>query len=257
MWTPPDGFEIERSGPDIFVAAANVKQALTRLGLQRAEGWESLLRQGQQGAGRGRTATLTLPSGERLRLKQLKRGGGTRHLWRDRFPGKRRLLENLSMPLEAIARGIATPRPVALLLREGPPPLYRGWIAFEEISGATDLIERWSHGPRPTTTELSVAMQLVKRMHDAGLEHTDLNVGNILVRPGLSGEPEAFVIDLDNARLHLNSLSLRSRKRSLQRLERSYLKWCNQYDLDSKSDPPDWWDLYTGDDQRSDQSTHG
>jgi len=246
MWTLPDGFEVERIGPDTFIAATHVKQGLARLGLQNAEGWMSLLRQGQQGAGRGSTATLELPSGERLRLKQLRRGGGTRHLWRERFPGRRRLLENLSIPLEAVARGIATPRPLALLLREGPPLLYRGWIAFEEISGATDLIERWARGPRPTPAELSVAMRLVKQMHDVGLEHTDLNVGNILLRPGVNDGPEAFVIDLDNARLHPDPLSPGSRKRSIQRLERSYLKWCNQHDLDSKSDPPDWWDLYTG-----------
>ena len=244
MWTPPDGFTVERSGATILVTATDLSETLTRRGLNTAEGWTSLLQQGQRGAGRGVTATLDLPSGVCLRLKQLKRGGLIRHLWSDRFPGRRRLMENLSIPLEAIARGIATPKPVALLLLEGPPLLFRGWIAFEEIAGATDLIERWASGPRPSTDELAISMQLVKRMHDAGIEHTDLNVGNILLRTSATGEPEAFVIDLDNARLHPSALTLETRQQAVRRLERSYLKWCSRHDLASKVDPPPWWDLY-------------
>jgi hypothetical protein len=244
MWTPPDGFTVERSGATTLVTATDLSAALVQRGLNTAEGWISLLQQGQRGAGRGVTATLKLPSGVCLRLKQLKRGGMTRHLWRDRLPGRRRLMENLSIPLEAITRGIATPKPVALLLLKGPPLLFRGWIAFEEIAGATDLIERWSSGHRPSTDELAISMQLVKRMHDAGIEHTDLNVGNILLRASATGEPEAFVIDLDNARLHPSALALAARQRSIRRLERSYLKWCSGHDLASKLDPPPWWDLY-------------
>ena len=60
-------------------------------------------------------------------------------------------------------------------------------------------------------------------MHDAGVDHPDLNLGNLMVRSG-DGGPEAFVIDLDGARLHPGPLATAKRRAALLRLERSYLK---------------------------------
>ena len=61
-------------------------------------------------------------------------------------------------------------------------------------------------------------------MHDRGLAHRDLNLGNLLIRRGTA--PQAFVIDLDRARLHVGPLGFHPRQRALRRLERSYVKSC-------------------------------
>ena len=61
-------------------------------------------------------------------------------------------------------------------------------------------------------------------MHDEGVEHLDLNLGNLLLRRG--DVPQAFVVDLDRARLHDRPLEFALRQRGLRRLERSYVKLC-------------------------------
>jgi tRNA A-37 threonylcarbamoyl transferase component Bud32 len=66
---------------------------------------------------------------------------------------------------------------------------------------------------------------LVRRMHDAGVDHRDLNLGNLLLREQ-DGEEAAFVVDLDRARLHVASIGFAARQRALRRLERSYVKVC-------------------------------
>ena len=59
---------------------------------------------------------------------------------------------------------------------------------------------------------------LVRRMHDAGIVHRDLNLGNLLAsRDGI------FVIDLDGASLQ-GSLTASQRFGNLSRLDRSYVK---------------------------------
>jgi aminoglycoside phosphotransferase (APT) family kinase protein len=58
----------------------------------------------------------------------------------------------------------------------------------------------------------------VRALHDAGVEHADLNLKNLLVRPG--PPVEAFVIDLDKSRRG-GPLSRAAAVRNLERLLRS------------------------------------
>jgi hypothetical protein len=222
--------------------------ALKEQGLHDPSAWSALLRTKTGRAGRGATACTTLSSGERLRLKQLRRGGALGFLWRDRFYGTRRLLANLDTPLAAAERGIPTPAPVALLLAEGPRRCFRGWIAFEEIAAARDLIDRWTTGHAPEQAELELVISLVRQMHAAGLEHRDLNLGNILLRTAPGGSPEALVIDLDRARLHDRPLRFGLRQRALRRIERSYLKWFGGAGAAAGVPVPPWYELYAADD---------
>ena len=100
---------------------------------------------------------------------------------------------------------------------------YRAWLAVEELAGAVDLATAYASSAEPSRADLAAVMQAVRRMHDLGLEHRDLNLGNLLIRLG-EGGCEVFVIDLDRAKLHPGALSFHLRQRSLRRLERSYVK---------------------------------
>jgi hypothetical protein len=60
-------------------------------------------------------------------------------------------------------------------------------------------------------------------MHDAGVDHRDLNLGNLLLRASAAGV-EAFIVDLDAARLCAGPLPFAARQRALRRLERSLVK---------------------------------
>jgi hypothetical protein len=57
-------------------------------------------------------------------------------------------------------------------------------------------------------------------MHGVGLEHRDLNLGNLILRAGADG-PEASVVDLDGSRLRERPLSFGVRQAALRRIERS------------------------------------
>jgi hypothetical protein len=133
------------------------------------------------------------------------------------------LLENLRLPIEALKRGVPTAAPAALLLAPGPGRMFHGWLALEEIAGAQDLSALYAARSSPPQKELAAAMGLVRLMHEAGLLHRDLNLGNLLVRGG-SGRCDAFVIDLDGASFSEGPLPSGLRRAALRRLERSYVK---------------------------------
>lgn len=173
------------------------------------------------------TARVELTPACVARIKQLRRGGWLAPLWRERFAGTRRVLENLRLPVEAARWGIATPAPLALLIERGLPGLVRAWLAVEQIDDAIDLRQCFTSGRPLESGELDTVLTLVRTMHERGLEHRDLNLGNLLLRRG--GEPEAWVVDLDGARLHAGPLPFVARQRALRRLERSYVKSCHPH----------------------------
>ena len=223
---PPEGFRGVTRGRAFFVARAAEIETVREAGLDQPEGWDRWTGARGTGAGRGATATLDLPGGLRLRLKQLRRGGALAALWRERFSGSRRLLDNLRIPLEAAARGVATPLPVVLLVVQGPPGLFRGWLGTEEVEGVTDLASLFRAGQTTEPDELESAMNVVRQMHDVGLDHRDLNLGNLLLQRADNAAPRTWVCDLDGARLLDDPLGFEARQRALRRLERSYVKVC-------------------------------
>jgi hypothetical protein len=220
----PAGFAAREAGRRTLLARDALVERVLAAGLHDPSVWESLAGASSVGPGRGGTGRLALPGSVRVVVKRMRRGGWAGPMWRDRFLGRARLLRNLSVPLEAMRRGVSTAAPVAMLIEEGPPGLRRAFLAVEEIEGAEDLLSRLS-GPRGLSEgEMRAALRAVKEMHDRGVEHRDLNLGNLLVRSRDGGLPEAFVVDLDRARLHDKALPVRKRRAALLRMERSYLK---------------------------------
>lgn len=193
---------------------------LTEAGFDRAERWRRELAAGEQSSGRGTTAVLRLDGWPALRLKQMRRGGLVGPLWRDRYPGRSRALANYRLPREAIARGVATPCPVALMTLAGPPGLVRAWLALEEIEPAEDLMRMLREGRPPDAAGWRALIDAVRALHDAGVEHPDLNLGNLLLQPPATG----WVLDLDRARLHPDPLAPELRERALARMERSFAR---------------------------------
>jgi hypothetical protein len=238
----PTGFSVVfTSETATMIADVRHADGLLGLGLHDSASWDALLRGAASGSGRGTTRRCGLSSGGFARLKQLRRGGLVGPLWGERFVGSRRLLRNLSLPVEAAHRGIDTPAPLGLLIVRAGPGLVRGWLAVEDLEQTDDLAALFRSGRPPTRAELACVMRMVRRMHDLGLEHRDLNLGNLLLRRG--SEPRSFVIDLDSARLHGGSLGFNLRQRALRRLERSHAK----SGLDA-SRANDYYDLYAADD---------
>lgn len=226
MSTAPGGFEVlPASSGELFVLSA-FATALRAAGLDDEEGWRSRIAGSPRtaAAGRGAVARLRIPQGTALVMKRLLRGGLAARLWRGHMLGRCRLLRNLSVPHEAIGRGIATPQAVALLLVRAAPGLYRGWLAVEEQAGTRDLGAALSDGAERAEPAMQAALAAVRRAHDRGLVHPDLNLGNLLLAGSSETGYRATLIDLDRARLVAGAVPAASRRRMLQRLERSYVK---------------------------------
>ncbi len=220
----PDGCGAIEGDGVILIAPRGMIDELKEAGLHRLESWSGTTAGRRGGPGRGAVAPFELPCGRRLMLKKLRRGGLAARFRNDRFRGTARLLANLTLPVELAARGVATAEPAALLLQEGPSGLFQGWLATAEIRNAIDAMT-WLEGAEPAGPGLlNPIVRFVRSIHDAGLQHRDLNLGNLMVRPVKGIAENAAVLDLDGARLHGGGVPFRLRMISLWRLERSMVK---------------------------------
>lgn len=242
----PAGFVARQRGAETLLLDPALEAGLEAAGLARLSGWVERLRAAPLRGGRGGTARAELPGGAALRIKALRRGGWLAPLWRERQVGWRRALRNLALPGEVRARGIATPAVRALLVLAGPPGLVRAWVASDEIEGARDLAECLREGGGPAALALAAGADLARRMHERGVEHGDLNLGNLLVREDRARSLEAFVVDLDGARLWPGPVPFRVCQRELRRLERSLVKLGAGTDLARRRDG--LYEAYAGDD---------
>ncbi len=218
----PAGFTVEQAPGLALVARPVHLPALLGAGLLDPRAWERAC-SGAEIGGRGPTGTLTLDDALVLHVKRMRRGGLARHVWRDRFPGTRRLLANLVGPITALDRGVATVEPIALLIERGPLGLSRGWLAARNVADARSLAQRLVSRDPPSRDELRAVVAVVRAMHERGIDHRDLNLGNVLLRDR-SRPPAALVIDLDRARIGEHGLPVWLRARAMRRLERSTVK---------------------------------
>jgi 3-deoxy-D-manno-octulosonic acid kinase len=112
--------------------------------------------------------------------------------------------------------GFPVPRPVAAYYVKLPGLRYQAAIIVERIADSTplaDLIET------RTGSDWRRLGQLVRRFHDAGVRHADLNCFNVLVRGS-----EFFLIDFDKGCVMPSSGSSGWKKGNLQRFARSIRK---------------------------------
>ena len=214
----PEGFTRRKTAHGTLYAAASDEGEILRWGLDRGEAWEVLLATGDADTGRGASAVLPRPPGSPWRLKRMRRGGLTASLWRDRYPSAGRLVAMLAASGEARRRGVATPRAIALLVESAGFPLVRAFLATEEIAGAEDLARRARRGAM-TEDDVAAAKRAVRLMHDAGMDHPDLNLGNIVLAPD-----GVHVVDLDRVTFTSGPLPQGKRARALSRLARSCAK---------------------------------
>ena len=140
--------------------------------------------------------------------------------------GPSRALEELRVTAHAEASGAPVPHVVCLALWPAVGPFWSALIGTREERGARDLFEVLlasvdARARRQLLVEVGAA---VRRLHDAGVEHRDLQLRNILVVEE-GGRRRIVVIDLDRAVYHSSGrLASRLRARGLGRLTRSAVK---------------------------------
>jgi len=171
--------------------------------------------------GRGGAWRLTLPGGVRAVVRENRRGGFIRHVVARHYLGLRpRPFGELAVTTEARRRGV--PAAEVLAARVDGWLVYRGALVTREVPEARPLLAALAAaGDGPARDGVAaIAGRAVARMHDAGVFHADLNLGNILVdRDGAT-----TLVDFDRARLGAGALDVAGRRDNLRRLARSLRK---------------------------------
>lgn len=198
--------------------------------------------------GRGRVLSVPAPGSSTVRwvVRHYHRGGAAARLLGDRYLrlGVPRPHREFGLLHSLRTLGVPAVEPVgAAVYPTGA--VYRGdlvtvWVPDSEdlarvLFGAAQLdeVERGAagagtataHPPRaiPPLEAMRSAGRLVRRLHERGVVHPDLNLKNILLVPG-EGGPRALAVDVDGARIR-SSAGGPARRRMLGRFERSLRKW--------------------------------
>lgn len=111
---------------------------------------------------------------------------------------------------------LPVPKPIAARYQRVNGIFYKAWILVEQFKSAAplgDVLDQF------TTDDWHRLGQLIRRFHDAGVYHADLNCFNVLVQ----GE-QLYLIDFDKSLVVDSSVSARWKETNLKRLGRSLAK---------------------------------
>lgn len=155
-------------------------------------------------------------------LRHYLRGGLVAAISTDRYlwlgETRTRPLREMKLTLHLHAAGMPVARPVAVRYeRRGAS--YCGDIITDYLPDTRTLAEVLEAGDVPLATWAAIG-RTIRRFHDWGVDHADLNAHNVLLR----GDDEVFLIDFDKARLRgrpgiWRDANLARLRRSLDALE--------------------------------------
>jgi 3-deoxy-D-manno-octulosonic acid kinase len=213
-----------RDGARVLYVTPEFENAALGLGLLAPGGLERILARASGPRGRSRTAVVSLPGRrERLHLRPLLHGGILRALASDRLLGLARPLAELRALARLRAAGAPVPIPVLVAARRDRG-FYRAAVATIHEEDTLDGIALLGSGAGAPMRgrAASAAGAAVRALHDAGGQHADLQIGNLLFRDR-GDRIEALVVDLDRARIAA-PVGAGERMAELMRLHRSLVK---------------------------------
>jgi len=168
-------------------------------------------------AGRGTVHIFDSPAGPAV-LRPYRRGGWVAHLSRDRylFTGyaRSRPFREFDLLARLHGAGLPVPVPLAALCERSGSLLCRGALITLQITGARPL----SRLPGDASVDWARIGATLRRFHQAGAGHPDLNAGNIL----LDERGAVWLVDFDRGRFTPGAAV--SGTANLARLRRSLVK---------------------------------
>lgn len=220
MIDPPAGFVRRQAGDLLLLGVPQVLPELLAAGFDHPWNLVTEPHPGP-GTGRGRRGIATLSTGERFFVKQALRGGFLARFNRERFFALQRFARELDVSRAAVDAGCPVVPTQAVALAPAAPG-WRAWSAAPFVDDAQDLA-RVLHAPadaQQARAAVDRALAAVRAMHDGGLYHRDLNLGNILILQ----DGSATIIDLDRARFFEGGVPEPLRRRARARFLRSWRK---------------------------------
>ncbi|HED33923.1 MAG TPA: 3-deoxy-D-manno-octulosonic acid kinase [Gammaproteobacteria bacterium] len=176
--------------------------------------------------GRGQAWFLAL-AGLSAVLRSYQRGGFVAKFNQQSYlgiqPEKSRAFRECRLLQWMLERGLPVPQPVAASLARWPfalSPLYRAHILLLKLENTQTLGQLLGQQTLDSALWRSVG-QCIRRFHDEGIYHADLNANNIL----LDDQHRVYLIDFDRSEHRAGASSQAQWKQdNLQRLKRSLLK---------------------------------
>ncbi|WP_406732424.1 3-deoxy-D-manno-octulosonic acid kinase [Vibrio scophthalmi] len=168
--------------------------------------------------GRGTTWFVQLDSMQGA-LRHYRRGGLFGKLVEDNywFSGwdKTRSAAEFSLLLSLREAGVNVPKPIAArAVKSGLT--YQADLLSERIPQARDLVSILQEKPLPAEIYQRIGLE-IRKMHDAGVNHTDLNIHNIL----LDKQDKVWIIDFDKCQQQEGDSW---KQDNWDRLKRSFIK---------------------------------
>ncbi len=128
-------------------------------------------------------------------LRHYRRGGLFGKLVKDQywFSGweKTRSYQEFQLLNTLIEAGVNVPRPIAAKV-EKSGLIYRADLLSEKVANARDLVAILQENPLPAEMYQKIGQE-IRKMHDAQVNHTDLNIHNILI----DDQDKVWIIDFD------------------------------------------------------------
>jgi 3-deoxy-D-manno-octulosonic acid kinase len=217
----PPGFIVRRSGGVTLVVQDRWDEPLVRSRILTGTTGSRDARAELTG-GRGSVSVHALPGAGDVALRRYRRGGLIGKILIDRYLSGSRPLRELRILALAAARGVPVPEVVGASSIRAGLIWHRGRIATRLIPDSVTLPVFVGDNRNDTTLLAGVlerAGSAIRLMHDAGIDHADLNMNNLLV----GGTGAVFIIDFDKATAH-PGLGRAQRIRNLRRLLRSLRK---------------------------------
>jgi tRNA A-37 threonylcarbamoyl transferase component Bud32 len=221
----PDAYVVHRVADAWLVLDRKRVDALVPLRLGDPREREALFARAPR-RGRGAAPSVPLQGGGSVVLRRYRHGGLTGAVAGALFLGPRRALAELRVNARAEQAGAPVPHVLCLAAWPVLGPLWSALIGTAEEPNATSLLELLGVAPPPRERALRarVTGAALRRLHDAGVEHRDLQLGNVLWSRTDDGD-RVVVIDLDRARFRgPGRLDDAARARGLARLARSGVK---------------------------------
>jgi 3-deoxy-D-manno-octulosonic acid kinase len=131
--------------------------------------------------------------------------------------------------------GVNVPKPIAARVNKGLFS-YQADLLSEKIPDAKDLVDILQHRTLSAQEYRAIGVQ-IKNMHNAQVNHSDLNIHNIL----LDKSGKVWLIDFDKCYQQSGD---NWKKSNLERLLRSFNKELNKRSIKWQAD--DWQDLIRG-----------
>jgi len=157
-----------------------------------------------EGTARGRAAAYFIRSnGKRYVLRHYRRGGlaarffGDRYLWQGEEETRPFTEWQLTYRLQRA--GLPVPTPIAARYRRASAT-YTGDIITERLTTVGSLAECLNTAALSTSTWISIG-RTIRRFHDLGVCHADLNAHNVLL-----SEEGVYLVDFDRCQLRTPGL---------------------------------------------------